>query len=95
MLERFHLVVIREVQRRGSLTAAAEALALTQSALSHSIKKLESQLGLEIWRREGRHLQLTQAGQQVLALAHQVLPQLDLAEERLQQLAQGKRGTLR
>jgi len=95
MLERVHLVVVREVEKHGSLTAAAEALSLTQSALSHSIKKLEAQLGMELWRREGRHLRLTQAGQHVLAVANQVLPQLDLTEERLRQLAQGKRGTLR
>lgn len=95
MLERVHLVVVREVEKHGSLTAAAEVLCLTQSALSHSIKKLEAQLGMNIWRREGRHLRLTQAGQYVLAVANQVLPQLDLAEERLRQFAQGGRGTLR
>lgn len=95
MLERVHLVVVREVERHGSLTAAAEILGLTQSALSHSIKKLEAQLGMEIWRREGRHLRLTQAGQYLLAVACQVLPQLDLAEERLRQFAEGGRGTLR
>jgi len=95
MLERIHLIVVREVERSGSLTAAAEILCLTQSALSHSIKKLEMQLGTEIWRREGRHLRLTQAGEQVLAVANQVLPQLDLAEQRLRQVAQGQRGTLR
>ena len=89
MLERVHLVVVREVEKHGSLTAAAEVLGLTQSALSHSIKKLEAQLGMNIWRREGRHLRLTQAGQDVLAVANQVLPQLDLAEERLRQFAQG------
>lgn len=95
MLERAHLAVVREVEKHGSLTAAAEVLCLTQSALSHSIKKLEAQLGMDIWRREGRNLRLTQAGQYVLAVANQVLPQLDLADERLRQLAQGERGTLR
>ncbi len=70
-------------------------LCLTQSALSHSIKKLEAQLGMDIWRREGRQLRLTQAGQYLLAVANQVLPQLDLAEERLREVAQGGRGTLR
>jgi LysR family transcriptional regulator, regulator for metE and metH len=95
MLERVHLIVVREVDRHGSLTAAAEVLCLTQSALSHSIKKLEAHLGMDIWRREGRHLRLTQAGQFLLAVANQVLPQLDLAEERLRQFAQGGRGTLR
>jgi LysR family transcriptional regulator for metE and metH len=95
MLERVHLVVVREVEKHGSLTAAAEVLCLTQSALSHSIKKLEAQLGMDIWRREGRHLRLTQAGRYLLAVANQVLPQLDLAEERLREFAQGGRGTLR
>lgn len=94
-LERFHLVVIQEVERQGSLTAAADVLCLTQSALSHSMKKLEQQLETPIWLREGRRLRLTQAGESLLALAHRVLPQFALAEERLRQYAQGERGTLR
>ncbi|MPS47571.1 LysR family transcriptional regulator [Methylobacillus sp.] len=95
MLDRIHLTIIREVERQGSLTAAANRLHLTQSALSHSMKKLEQQLGTQIWLREGRSLRLTQAGQYLLAVANRVLPQLSLAEERLRQFAQGERGTLR
>ena len=95
MLERSHLNIIQAVERLGSLTAAAEELCLTQSALSHAMRKLEQQLGVDIWLREGRQLRLTQAGQYVLALANRVLPQLQLAEERLQQFAEGQRGTLR
>lgn len=95
MIERIHLAIIREVEQQGSLTAAAEKLFLTQSALSHSIKKLEQQLGTAIWLREGRSLRLTQAGQYLLAVANRLLPQLTLAEERLRQFAQGERGTLR
>jgi len=95
MLERTHLAVVKEVERQGSLTAAADVLHVTQSALSHSMKKLEQQLGTDIWLREGRSLRLTQAGQYLLAVANRVLPQLDLAEERLRQFAQGERGTLR
>lgn len=95
MIERIHLAIIREVERQGSLTAAAEKLFLTQSALSHSIKKLEQQLGTELWHREGRSLRLTQAGQYLLTVASRLLPQLSLAEERLRQFAQGERGTLR
>lgn len=95
MLERTHLSIVREVERQGSLTAAAGVLCVTQSALSHSMKKLEQQLGTDIWLREGRSLRLTQAGQYLLAVAHRVLPQLDLAEERLRQFAQGERGALR
>ena len=95
MLERIHLAIVQEVEKQGSLTAAAGALFLTQSALSHSMKKLEQQLGTEVWLREGRSLRLTQAGQYLLAVANRVLPQLTLAEDRLRQFAQGERGALR
>ena len=95
MLERTHLAVIREVERQGSLTAAAEVLHLTQSALSHTIKKIEQQLGTPIWAREGRGLRLTQAGQYLLSMANRLLPQFDHAEKIMRQYAQGQRGTLR
>src|SRR5690554_1958881 len=95
MLERIHLSIIQEVEQQGSLTAAANTLCVTQSALSHSMKKLEQKLGTELWSREGRNLRLTQAGEYLLAVADRVLPQLDLAEERLRQFAQGERGALR
>jgi LysR family transcriptional regulator, regulator for metE and metH len=95
MLERIHLAIVQAVDKHGSLTAAAEILCVTQSALSHSMKKLEQQLGTNIWLREGRSLRLTQAGEYLLAVANRVLPQLALAEERLGQYAQGERGALR
>lgn len=95
MLERTHLAIVQEVDRLGSLTAAAQALCLTQSALSHTMTKLERQLGSAIWLREGRNLRLTQAGLYLLSVANRVLPQLSLAEEQLRQFAQGVRGTLR
>ncbi|PKM18402.1 MAG: hypothetical protein CVV11_13875 [Gammaproteobacteria bacterium HGW-Gammaproteobacteria-15] len=41
MSEKIHLSILREIERRCSLTAAASSLNLTQSALSHTIKKLE------------------------------------------------------
>ncbi|WP_031407318.1 LysR family transcriptional regulator [Thiomonas sp. FB-Cd] len=95
MIERIHLAIVREVARVGTLTSAADTLCLTQSALSHSIKRLEQQLGTAIWVRDGRTLRLTQAGEYFLAVANRVLSQLALAEERLEQFAQGERGTLR
>ncbi len=94
MLEKIHLSIVREVERQGSLTAAADVLCLTQSALSHAMKKLERKIGTDIWLREGRSLRLTQAGKYLLALAERLLPQLERAEERLKQYAEGERGTL-
>ena len=95
MIERIHLRILQQVETQGSLTAAAGMLHLTQSALSHTMKKLEQQLGTDIWLREGRSLRLTQAGQYLLTVANRVLPLLDLAEEHLEQFAKGERGTLR
>ncbi|MFA9439901.1 LysR family transcriptional regulator [Uliginosibacterium sp. sgz301328] len=95
ILERIHLAIIREVEQQGSLTAAAAELHLTQSALSHTMRKLEDHLGVAIWHREGRSLRPTQAGEYLLAVANRLLPQLSLAEQRIRQFAQGERGTLR
>jgi LysR family transcriptional regulator, regulator for metE and metH len=95
ILERIHLTILREVEKQGSMTAAAREIHLTQSALSHTMRKLEEELGVELWVREGRSLRPTQAGQYLLAVAERLLPQLDHAEERLKQFAQGERGTLR
>ncbi|MDB5797123.1 MAG: transcriptional regulator, LysR family, partial [Paucimonas sp.] len=95
ILERVHLEIIRAVHQHGSLTAAAEKLHLTQSALSHTVRKLEDQLGVAVWYREGRSLRPTQAGEYLLAVANRLLPQLLHAEERLAQFAQGERGALR
>lgn len=95
ILERNHLAIVRAVAEHGSLTAAAQRLHLTQSALSHAMRKLEEQLGVAIWHREGRRLRPTQAGDYLLAVAERLLPQLEYAEERLQQFARGERGQLR
>ncbi len=95
MIERIHLLILREVADRGSLTAAAEALHLTQSALSHAIRKLEGQIGVDVWTRDGRSLRPTPAGLYLLGLARRMLPQFEHAERLMAQYAQGQRGTLR
>jgi len=95
VIERTHLAIIRQVNQLGTLTEAADSLCLTQSALSHAIKKLESQLGVKIWSKEGRTLRLTQAGHSMLSLANRILPQLEHTEQLMREIAQGQRGTLR
>lgn len=95
ILERVHLRVLAEVDRRGSLTAAAKALGLTQSALSHTMRKLEGDLGTAVWTREGRGLRLTPAGEVLLDAAQRLLPQLEHVERVMQQFARGQRGPLR
>lgn len=95
MLERSHLAILRAVRQQGSLTAAADHLCLTQSALSHSIKRLEQQLGVTLWTKAGRQLRFTQAGLYLLAQAERLLPQLEQVESQLKQYARGEKGTLR
>ncbi len=94
-LDRSHLEIVQAVHRHGSLTAASRRMHLTQSALSHTIRKLEGQLGTPIWHREGRSLRPTQAGEYLLGVANRLLPQLVFAESQLRQFAKGERGTLR
>ena len=95
MLERFHLEVLAAIKEQGTLTQAAESLNLSQSALSHSIKKLEQQLNTPVWQKEGRRLRLTNAGEQMLILAGRVLPQFKHTEHLLRQIAKGEMGSLR
>src|SRR5690606_32969235 len=52
-------------------------------------------LGVALWLREHRSLRPTQAGEYLLAVANRLAPQLEHAEQRLRQFAQGERGTLR
>lgn len=65
--------------RHMSFTKAAEELHLTQSAISHRIKKLEEQLGFKLFLRFNRRLQLTEQGQGLLAVLEQSLGGLDSA----------------
>lgn len=95
MIERIHLNILREIQRKGSLTAAAKGLNVTQSALSHNIKKLEQNLNMALWTKEGRDLQLTEAGQHLLKEANRLLPQLEQLDQVLIDYAKGNRGTVR
>lgn len=95
MIERQHLIIIREIKRRGSLTAAAEALNVSQPALSHMIGKLEKRHAIKIWTKKGRGLRLTPSGEYLLGLAERMLPELDHAEKVLAEISKGRRGLMR
>jgi len=95
MIERSHLSILREIERNGSLTAAAESLHLTQSALTHAIKKLEQRSGAKLWNKEGRAIRLTQAGSYLLSVANRLLPQLEYADQVIERFARGEKGAIR
>lgn len=95
MLERIHLEILTAIKENGTLTKAANSLHLSQSALSHSIKKLEGQIATPIWEKDGRNLRLTAAGERIQSLANRVLPQFSHTELLLKQIAKGEMGSLR
>lgn len=95
MIERNHLSILLEIKRTGSLTAAAKNLHLTQSALSHTIKKLEQKLNVNLWKKEGRSIRFTQAGEYLLSAANALIPQLKRADQMLDSFSKGSIGLIR
>lgn len=73
------LLCFEAVARLGTATAAAEELALTQSAVSRQLKTLEDQLGVAFLQKSGRRLQLTAVGQDYAGKIRDILEQLDSA----------------
>jgi len=94
LIERAHLKILREINRQGSLTAAADKLCLTQSALSHTIRKLEDVLGCELWEKRGRNIHLTPSGNYLLKEAERILPQLERVDSKLKEFANNEVGNL-
>ena len=68
-LEIRHLRLVREVSLAGSLTRAGAVLHLTQSALSHQLRDIESRLDTPLFLRVGKRMILTPAGERLLRSA--------------------------
>ena len=81
--------------RRGSFTLAAKELHLSQSAVSHSMKALETDLGCRLFDRMSKKVLLTQAGEQLLQHADKILLEMTAARESISQLGRWGRGRLR
>lgn len=89
-----HLRCLLAVHETGSLSRAGQRLHLTQSALSHQIKAIEHHFDVPLFLRTSKPLRLTPAGKKVVALAQQLLPQIQAAENDLKRLSQGQAGRL-
>ena len=89
------LAILREIERSGNLTGAAHKLCLTQSAVSHAMRRFEERYEVKLWERDGRKLRLTPAGEYLLSLSLRVLPQLEHGATVLEDFARGRRGALR
>ncbi|MDF1823361.1 MAG: LysR family transcriptional regulator [Verrucomicrobiales bacterium] len=95
LLDSRQLRAFQELARNGSFTAAAKALNLTQSAVSHSIKALERSLEIVLFERLGKTVRLTRAGEALLPQADQILSRMVRAQEELKQLERPGYGRLR
>ena len=94
-LEVRHLQLVAAVAEMGSLTRAGDRLHLTQSALSHQLRGIESRLGAALFLRVGKRLVLTPAGERLLASAKDILERLAQAEEDIRRMGKEHAGVLR
>ena len=94
-LEVRHLSLVNEIASTGSVTRAAERLHLTQSALSHQLRDIESRLGLQLFLRLGKRMVLTPPGERVLGAAKRVLDEIGRTEDDLRLMSQHGKGVLR
>jgi len=90
-----HLKLIETVAEHGSLTRASHYLHLTQSALSHQLRDLESALGAPLFHRSGKRMVPTQAGARLLQTARETLRTLESAEADVRRIATGQETALR
>ena len=89
-----HLRTIRAIHQAGGLARAADILNMTQSALSHQVKGLEDQAGIELFVRRSKPLKLSVAGHRLLRLAEKILPEIDAVSDEFRALQMGKTGRL-
>ena len=94
-LEIRHLKLIAAIAETGSVTGAGNRLHLTQSALSHQLKDAEEQLGVQLFDRKNRKMELTTAGARLLQTANTVLAELDRAAKDIQERETRSPGLIR
>ncbi|MFJ7065601.1 LysR family transcriptional regulator [Streptomyces sp. NPDC101115] len=89
------LRILRALRDRGTVTAAAEALLMTPSAVSQQLTNLSRQLGVKLLEAQGRRVRLTDAAHLVLRHAEAVFAQLERAEAELDGYLRGEAGRVR
>ncbi|HSI25608.1 MAG TPA: LysR family transcriptional regulator [Methylotenera sp.] len=95
MLEIRHLKSLKAIAETGKLGLAAERVFLTQSALSHQIRALETHYDITLFQRSPQGLRFTPAGQRLLDLANELLPLIEKSERDLIRLKSDQSGELR
>ncbi|RKT79463.1 DNA-binding transcriptional LysR family regulator [Terracoccus luteus] len=94
MLDIRRLEVLLNVVEHGSVTAAAEAMTYTPSAVSQQLRRLETEVGMPLLQRHARGMVPTEAGHVLAVHARKVFRQMAAAESDLRDIAGLRRGTL-
>ncbi|MEU0159953.1 LysR family transcriptional regulator [Streptomyces sp. NPDC006261] len=89
------LRILRTLRDRGTVTATADALLMTPSAVSQQLTNLAKQLGVELLEPQGRRVRLTDAAHLVLRHAEAVFAQLERADAELTGYLRGEAGEVR
>ncbi len=89
-----HLRTIKAIHDTGGLARAADLLNITQSALSHQIKGIEDQAGVELFVRRTKPMRLSPAGMKMLAAAEDILPRVAALQAEFEGIQDGKSGRL-
>ena len=93
-IELKHLRTILAIHEAGSLQKATEKLNLTQSALSHQLRHIKEQIGVEIFVPETRPLKLSPEGLELVEAARRILPEMEKLKSRFIDLRSGQTGRL-
>ncbi|MFD4947238.1 LysR family transcriptional regulator [Streptomyces sp. NPDC058239] len=89
------LRILRTLRDRGTVTATAQALLMTPSAVSQQLSNLSGQLGVPLLEAQGRRVRLTDAAHLVLRHAEAVFAQLERADAELTGYLRGEAGEVR
>ncbi|WP_425309008.1 LysR substrate-binding domain-containing protein [Ammonicoccus fulvus] len=89
-----HLMIVTAIAQHGSVLGAADALFLTQPVVSRALQELEAILGVRLFDRGPRGVTPTESGRSFVERALAVQAELRLATEHLNDLADGRTGTL-
>src|SRR5215471_2486538 len=95
MIDVRRLRLLLELNRRGTITAVADALAYTPSAVSQQLAALEREAGVPLLERTGRSVRLTPAGRVLVSHGDAVLARLEEATVAMAAVAGGLSGPLR
>jgi DNA-binding transcriptional LysR family regulator len=94
-LDSRHMLAFATLARCSSFTQTAKELHLTQSAISHTIKALEQDVGVVLFERVGKRVFLTQAGEQLRPAADRILREMRDARIAMEEIGAWGRGRLR